>query len=177
MEMPSPRLPGRRAAAMLALLALAGCASAPGEFPSLAQRPIERATASRAKAAPPPAPGVDPALAARLASIESAAHDADARFQAALPDVRRLADAAGAEGSESWVQAEQALSALGTTRAEGTAAVPELDDKADAIVGAAAPSPADLAAIAATEGRVAALDSAHGEAMDAITRRLADAGS
>ncbi|TMJ13882.1 MAG: hypothetical protein E6G94_10795 [Alphaproteobacteria bacterium] len=125
MHRPLPRFCAAAPALLLASLA-AGCA-APGDFPSLQPRPIERALAE-ADAAPDPVPAPADAetvgkAEALLGKIQGGGRD----FGALLPEVRRRAAAAGASGSDSWIEAQQALSRLEATRAETVKALADLD--------------------------------------------------
>lgn len=109
---------------------LGACASS-GNYPSLAQRPAERAqgtfTPDTAEPAPPPpvAPSAD--LAARLAELRSQAEATHAEFVRAAPAAERLANAAGGRGSDSWAAAEVALSDLDSIRSRVAVALADLD--------------------------------------------------
>src|SRR6478752_7981612 len=87
--------------------ALAGCA-APGPYPSLAPRPIEKMLGE--PGVPPvvaPLPD-DPAVAARVASLLGEARAGDSAFRAALPAAAKAVRGAGAVGSDRWIEAQQA---------------------------------------------------------------------
>ena len=117
--------------AVIASLTLGGCASAEGDFPSLAKRPFEKAN-----------PVEEPIAAAGLvtttlpASLQrqidalltrsSAAH---AAFENAVPSIRSLIQSAGnpATGSESWISAHMELSRTDGLRADAVAALGEID--------------------------------------------------
>ncbi|HEV2747767.1 MAG TPA: hypothetical protein VGW34_10780, partial [Allosphingosinicella sp.] len=95
--------------AVIAAAWLAGCA-AEGPFPSLAPRAVEQEPAAE-----PPAPAAaltpsDPATAARIAELARAARDGHGRFEAALAAARPATARAGATGSESWIEAQLAVS-------------------------------------------------------------------
>jgi hypothetical protein len=109
----------------LPLLLAAACA-APGPYPSLAPRPAETAYAGEDERQPTPQPD-DPALAAEIDRLAAAARAGAADFDAALPAAEAAAGAAGATGSDSWVEAQQALSRLEAARARTTAAIADLD--------------------------------------------------
>lgn len=117
-------------AALLLSATLAACASS-GDYPSLAQRPAERAQGSFAAdpvevaPAPPPAPSAD--LVARLAALRRDAAGHHAQFMAGLPSARRLAAAAGPSGSDSWASAEVALADLDSLRSQTAVALADLD--------------------------------------------------
>ena len=112
--------------AALALVALSGCTQQ-GDFPSLAPRPVERAMAeSEEEPAVRPAPD-DPQLPARVAAFVEAGRRGQAAFEATLPAARAAVGRAGASGSDSWIEAQQAISRLETTRATVANALSELD--------------------------------------------------
>jgi hypothetical protein len=155
----------RAAASILtALAALAGCA-APGPYPSLALRDVERTYAAGDPVAPPPVVPDRSGLGARVQALVAAGGAADAGFERALAAARSLAGRAGAAGSEGWIAAQQAVSRAEAARAATVRALADLD--ALAIAEAAEPlSAADyerltagLAALqAATDRQQRALD-------------------
>lgn len=110
---------------------LAGCATSGGEYPSLAQRPAERAqgTLTPDAGADPipasPAPSAD--LAARLADLLRQAQTLHAEFRGQVPAAERLAIAAGSRGSDSWASAEVALANLDAIRSRAAVALADLD--------------------------------------------------
>jgi hypothetical protein len=121
--MASPRaLPAILAAALVA----AGCA-APGPYPSLAPRPAEKAYADDDDERQPTPQPDDPALAGEIDRLAAAARSGGAEFDSALPAAQAAAGGAGAAGSDSWVEAQQALSRLEAARAQTTAALADLD--------------------------------------------------
>lgn len=115
--------------APLAALALAGCVAQDG-FPSLALRPAEREVSFE----PPVRPRVevpnDVGLRTRLSELQGRASDGDRAFHAALGATEGAAAQAGAAESESWVEAQQALSRLESTREPTTRALSDLDQLA-----------------------------------------------
>ena len=113
-------------AMLVPLLVAAGCA-APGPYPSLAPRPAEKAYAEDADERKPIPQPDDPALAAEIDRLAAAARSGAADFDAALPAAQAAAGAAGGAGSDSWVEAQQALSRLEAARARTTAALADLD--------------------------------------------------
>ena len=126
--------PTRPITALAAAAMLAGCV-AQGPFPSLAPREAERAdpTAEPVRTAPIVAP--DPALRGRLTELIALARQGERDFEAAYAPAQAAARAAGRQGTESWIDAQQALSRLEAARAETTRALAELDrlaiDRAD----------------------------------------------
>lgn len=121
-----------RLAALAAALALSGCATGDvADYPSLAQRPVER------QANVPPAPTAvvavpEPVSATLAEAIRALAGDADrgeAAFQSALGEARTVAGAGrgAAVGSEAWAQAQMSVSRLEAARGPTTLALAELD--------------------------------------------------
>ena len=117
--------------AAVASLTLAGCASVEGDFPSLAKRPFEKANPVEEPVAI--AETLTTKLSAELQrqidallSRSNAAHSA---FENALPAVGSTIQSAGnsAAGSESWANAHTALSRTDSLRADGVAALGEID--------------------------------------------------
>jgi hypothetical protein len=144
---------------LIAAALLTGCATGDmADYPSLAQRPIER------QANVPPAPVTasvpEPVSATLAEAIRALASDADrgeTAFQSALGEARS-AGAAGrgaAVGSEAWAQAQLALSRAEAARAPTTLALAELDRLL--VVQGDEGNVAGLDAIATEQARVAAL--------------------
>ena len=163
MSRPSP-LPFVTLAALAVLAGgLAGCA-APGPYPSLAPRPIEKALGE--PAVPPvvaPLPD-DPAVAARVASLLGEARAGDAEFRAALPAASAAVRRAGAVGSDSWIEAQQAVSRAETAESRTTRALADLDRFGVDQAVARALSPSDLARLQAASAQVQGIaDSQHAE--------------
>ncbi len=113
-------------AILLPLLAAAGCA-APGPYPSLAPRPAERAYADDVEERKPTPQPDDPALAREVDRLVAEAKAGAAEFDSALPAAEAAASRSGAAGSDSWIEAQQALSRLEAARARTTAALADLD--------------------------------------------------
>ena len=119
-----------RLLALAPIAILAGCASS-GDYPSLAQRPAERVqgtltpATAEATPAPPPAPSAN--LVERLAGLQREAAARHTEFTAALPSAERLANAAGATGSDSWASAQVALADLDSLRSRVAVSLADLD--------------------------------------------------
>ena len=113
-----------------AVAALAGCAPAQNGFPSLALRPAELETSIEEPRRPTVEVPSDPQLRARIAELERQAAEGERSFGAALAPTEAAVARAGAAGSESWIEAQQALSRLESTRAPTTGALAELDQLA-----------------------------------------------
>ena len=143
---------------LLFLFALGACA-APESAPSLAPRTAE-AIDPRVPVPEAPVPTeVAPALVQQLEALVAQAIAGDEAFRAAAVTAERLAAAAGPPQSESWIAAQQALSAAVAARAPVTRAMGEIDSLAAARIqqlrGIGA---ADLQAINAAASRVAEID-------------------
>jgi len=121
----SPVLP-RPKSLLILLVALAPACAPSGSFPSLAPRPVERLS-DEEPVRVQPFVAADPALAGQVAGLLAQARKGNAVFQAALPAARASVARAGAAGSDSWVEAQQAVSRLEAARAETAAAVTRLD--------------------------------------------------
>lgn len=112
---------------LLASLLLAGCAESGSVGPSLARRPIEsRNLGEPAREATPPV-AADAQLRSEIEGLVNRARTGEREFAALLPRTEAAARAAGAEGSESWIAAQQLLSALEAARGTTTAALGRLD--------------------------------------------------
>lgn len=111
--------------------AVTGCASPPdGDFPSLAKRPFEDQPLAAPPALPAAAPQqLPPALAADMAALEARVTKSAAAFDARLPATRSRANSArgATPNGESWLAAHTQLSRLDKTRADGVAALAEID--------------------------------------------------
>jgi len=115
----------RTALAALSALFVGGCATG-GAFPSLAPRPVEQlAFEEPIKVDPSVAP--DPALRARAAALLADARSGDRAFEAVYADALPLVRAAGPADSDSWIQAQEAISRVEAARIATTTAVAELD--------------------------------------------------
>jgi hypothetical protein len=99
----------------IAAVALGGCVAADG-FPSLAQRPAERDVSIEEPVYPTVDVPSDPGLHARLADLQRQAAEGDRHFAAALGPAEAATARAGPANSESWIEAQQALSRLEAVR-------------------------------------------------------------
>ena len=155
------------------LLLASACAQVGGPYPSLQPRsaetidprvPVERPVNDRP---------VSPALASRLADLLAHARSGDAAFRPAAEQAERLAAAAGAAQSESWIVAQEALSAAIAAREPTARALGDIDALgATALQTQGGIAPNDLAAIQSVGAEVAAIDRRHAERIDSIQRRL-----
>jgi hypothetical protein len=152
---------------ILPVLLVSGCTAV--DAPSLSPRPAEKLPvdppAPYAEAAEP----VDPALAGRLAPIVAQAEEGHRGFTAARQAAEKAAAAAGKSGSESWIVAQQALSALDATRGP----VQQAESALDAIrVDPAYAGPGNRAAIDAAGTRIQALVDEESSVMAGLATKL-----
>ena len=153
-----------------AAFALAGCVASDG-FPSLAPRPAERIVSAQEPVHPPVQVPSDAALRARIAGLERQADEGNRAFDAAYGLTEAAVNAAGPQGSDSWVEAEQALSRLEATREPTTRALAELDRLA--LERAEAPTNAeDFAAINFTLASVGLVAARQQQRWDRLRARL-----
>jgi hypothetical protein len=158
---------------LLFAASLSACASPGGPYPSLQPRaaeaidprvPIERPMNDRPVAA---------ILAARLAQLVAQARDGDAAFEPAAATAERLAAAAGPAPSESWIAAQEALTAAMSAREPTAHALGDIDGLAAAMLQAnGGIAPNDLAAIKSAATEVAAIDQRQNARIDALKKRL-----
>jgi hypothetical protein len=153
----------------LALLLAAACADT-GNAPSLARRPIESRdlNAPVPEAAPPAV--ADAALQQEIATVIERAESGQRAFAALLPPAQSTAAAAGAEASESWIAAQQLLTALESSRTDTTAALARVDALISERV--LAKSDAGLAELQAAAARIGALADAQQSSIDALKARI-----
>jgi len=147
---------------LIASLGLVSACSTPpeGPTPSLAPRAAEAIDPripipSEVQVGP-----ADASLSAHLAALVDQAQAGDSAFQGVVGDAERLAEAAGKQQSESWVAAQQALSA-----AQAALASNALETKGGIPAG-------NLAAIQQAAKTVSAIDRNQSDRIDAIEKRL-----
>ena len=161
------------AAAFVVLAFTAGCRAPLSTAPLLAPRAAESIDPRL-----PIAPGIDPrpadpALVRRLQALVAQARSGDQAFRAAAAEAQRLASAAGNPQSESWVIAQQALSAAVAARAATTRALGDIDAiAARAVATQGGLAPADLAAVQTAAAEVGAIDRRQAQQVDALQARL-----
>lgn len=157
----------------VALILFGSACAAPRGFPSLAPRAAE-AIDPRVPIPAEPSPGsVDPAIRAALAEAVARARGGRAQFNSLAQRATALAAAAGPRQSESWVVAQQALSALGAQHGVTTAAAADIDAiAAERIDSARWLVPATRAAIEAAAGEVGAINTAQGATIARLGARL-----
>ena len=156
-----------------AIGSLFACSTPPGQAPSLAPRAAE-AIDPRVPVDNPVRSGpVDAYLAAHLAALLDQVQAGDAAFRDAAARAESLASSAGAPQSESWISAQQALSAAQSARGPTTQALGDIDGlAATALATKGGIAAADLAAIRSAAARAAEIDRAQAERLEAIQARL-----
>lgn len=154
-----------------ACLTLAGC-SAGVQAPSLMPRAVEKQPIDLpVGASVEPERPADSALQARIAKQIAAAEAGDKSFetQRAIAETAAKAAAGAAPGSEAWVQAQEAVTALESPRLavrDAATAIDALrDDPANASAG-------NRAAIDAAAARVGAIESRETAAVAALVAKL-----
>ena len=159
---------------VIVALAAAGCSSSGGQIPSLAPRVAEQIDPRVPVERPPNERPVDAGLAARLDALIASARAGEAGFEAAIANARRAAEGAGARESESWIVAQEALSAAVAARGPAAMAISEIDSiGAELLVAQGGLAPADLAAIESAAETVGAISRAQAQAIAAVQARLA----
>ena len=152
---------------------LTGCAPAGGPFPSLQPRAAEAIDPRVPVPGPVNDRPVNPALASRLAELVTQARSGDGEFRPLAEQAERLAASAGARQSESWVAAQQALSAAVAARGPTARALGDIDGLgADRLQIQGGLSPADLAAIREAGAEVGAIDQRQAALVEDVQRRL-----
>ena len=157
----------------LTLNMLVAACAAPQGYPSLAPRATEGID-PRLPIDASPSPGtVDPRTAAALADAVAAARGGTAEFDQLARSAEALAASAGPRQSESWIAAQQALSALGAQHGVTTTAAANIDaiaaEKIDATRWLV---PATRAAIEAAAAEVGAINAAQSATIDRLQARL-----
>jgi hypothetical protein len=161
----SARLPGL---AIFLAASLAGCA-AQGDYPSLAPRPAEREDWTEEPVHAAPAVAADPALRTQIAALLARAREGERAFAADLPAAERATAHIGPQGSDSWVEAQQAISRVEAARSRTDEAAAELHQLRLQRTGQPTSS-ADLAAIDAAIAEVATLTERQQQRFDRINR-------
>src|SRR4051794_32395366 len=142
-----------------AIAALAACSTPGGPPPSLQPRAAEGIDPRLPVVKPINDRPVDPALAGRLAALISQARSGDDAFGPAAAQAERLAAAAGPPQSDSWISAQQALSAAVAARTPTSGALSDIDALgADKLQRQGGLAPNDLAAIDDAGRIVGAID-------------------
>ena len=158
---------------LASLLTIAACTAPAVDAPSLAPRAAEAIDPRLPIPESVPSGPPSPALAARLAALVDQARQGDSAFQAAAGEAERLAAAAGDPQTESWVVAQQALSAAVAAREAVTQALGDIDGLGSVeLASKGSVSPADQAALAAAAATVGEIDRRQADLIDRLQRRL-----
>jgi hypothetical protein len=166
-------MPPMRTLVWLPLLMLGACSTPGGPYPSLRPRAAEAVDPRLPVARPVNDRPVTAGLAARLSALVDQAQGGTAAFDSAASQAERLAAAAGAPRSESWIAAQEALSAAIAARGPAAQAIGDIDEiAATSLQTQGGIAPKDLAAIQRAASQVAALDARQAERVNAIQRRL-----
>ena len=175
-----------RAATLSLCLLLSACASQ-GPFPSLSPRAAERGLAGGSAPAPCLVDGVaeteaarttaapappDPALRASIARLQQQAREGQDAFARLLPAAERSVAAAGPNGSDSWIAAQQQISRLEAARARTADAQQEIASLDSARSVAQASNQEDLELLAGAEQAVRTLAEEQQVALNALYARL-----
>lgn len=155
------------------LLLLAGCAASSRNEPSLARRAAEAIDPRLPISSAAVAGMVNPAIATRLGQLVAIGNEGARSFDAALGQAESLASAAGPAQSESWIAAQEALSALESARAKTTSALAEVDSiAATRIQSGGGLAPADQTAIEAASNELGAMSERQSATIDRLGARL-----
>jgi hypothetical protein len=158
---------------LVVAIALSACSAAGGPYPSLRPRAAEAIDPRVQPVRPLNNRPVTPALAARLAALVDEARAGEAAFGPDASKAERLAAGAGARQSESWIAAEEALSAAIGARRPTAMAQADIDALgANALVSQGGIAPNDLSAINNAAAEVEEIARGQTERIAAIQRRL-----
>lgn len=141
--------------------------------PSLAPRAAEQidprlSLPSEVEVLPPAAE-----VRARVAALIAQARAGDGDFAPLMAAAERVAGNSGARESESWIAAQQALSAAIEARKATASALGDIDAlAATAIHSRGTITPGDLAAVQEAARTIAAIDAGQAERVAAVQRRL-----
>jgi hypothetical protein len=158
---------------IVAALALGACTTGGGPYPSLAPRAAEAIDPRVPVVRPVNGRPVSSMLASQLAALLAQARSGEAAFEPAVAEAERLASAAGAPQSESWIAAQQALSAAMAARKPTALAMGDIDAlSATALQTNGGIAPNDLKAIDSAASEVASIARGQADRIEAIERRL-----
>ena len=162
-----------RRTALLSILALTACSAPGGPYPSLQPRAAEAIDPRVPVVRPINDRPVTAGLAARLAALVDQAQSGDAAFDDAASAAERLAGGAGPPRSESWIAAQEALTAAIAARRPTATAMGDIDEiGATALQNQAGIAPNDFAAIKSAAAKVGAIDSRQADRVASIQKRL-----
>jgi hypothetical protein len=162
-----------RHALLLPLVLTAACSAPGGPYPSLQPRAAEAIDPRLPVERPVNDKPVSSELAARLAALVAQARAGSGAFDQAAGQAERLSAAAGARQTESWIAAQQALSAAIAAREPITRAAGDIDAMAaTALQTKGGIAPNDFAAIRQAADEVGAIDARQAARVAAVQRRL-----
>jgi hypothetical protein len=162
-----------RALILLAIMALAACSTPGGPYPSLQARAAEAIDPRLPVVRPINDRPVTAALASRLTELVSQAHRGEGAFDAAASAAERFANIAAGTQTESWIVAQEALTAAIAARKPVGTALGDIDALgAEGLQKQGGLAPNDLAAIERASAEVAAIDSRQAARIDSIQKRL-----
>jgi hypothetical protein len=162
-----------RTAPLVSIILLGACSAPSGPYPSLQPRVAEAIDPRVPIVRPINERPVSASLESRLAALVGQAHSADAAFDAAASNAERLASSAGAAQSESWIAAQEALTAAIAARKPTATALGDIDNLAAvALQTQRGIAPNDLAAIKSAQAEVGSLDERQAARVRAIQQRL-----
>ena len=157
----------------LVTIGLAACAAPSGPYPSLQPRVAETIDPRLPVVRPLNDRPASAELSARLDALVGQARSGDSQFGPAAETARRLAAAAGTRQSESWIAAEQALSAAVAARAPTARAMGDIDALgAELLQRQGGLAPSDLKAVEAAAATVGAIDRRQAAVIAEIQGRL-----
>jgi hypothetical protein len=163
----------RLAIALITATLVTGCKQPGGPYPSLQPRAAEGIDPRLDVGPLTPAAAVSPSLAAQLAELVATARAGNGAFGPAMAEAERRAAAAGAPQTESWVVAQQALSAAIAARAPTMRALGDIDAiAARQLEERGTIPPADLAAVQDAAAAAGALSRSQQARIDAAAGRL-----
>ena len=158
---------------IIPILGLGACSAPGGPYPSLQPRAAEAVDPRLPVVRQVNERPVSAALAERLSALVDAARNGNAAFDAAASEAERLAASAGAPQSESWIAAQEALTAAIAARKPTATALGDIDAlAASALQTQGGLAPNDLAAINRAQEDVGALDARQAIRIDAVQKRL-----
>jgi hypothetical protein len=162
-----------RSPLLATLLLLSACASPGGKYPSLQPRAAEAIDPRVPVTRPMNERPVSASLASRLAALVDQARSGNDAFEGPASEAERLASAAGPPQSESWISAQEALTAAIAARKATATALSDIDELGgNALQAQGGLAPNDLAAIKSAAAEVGAIDQRQAERIDSIQKRL-----
>lgn len=163
-----------RALPLLLLPLLGACAASGVDAPSLSPRAAEAIDPRVPVPEPTLSTTPTPGLAAQLDALVAQASAGDRDFRPLAEHAGQLAAGAGAKESESWIAAQQALSAAVAARAPVARAVADIDALgAESVQKLGGIGAANLAAMQAAAARVAEIDTREAALIAQLQARLA----